>query len=111
MTTIPNGPNALALMEEVLKLLLAGGLDPSRAAWALDSLLLYSSSIACEQDLQRDRKDPLNAIDHTLQNISSDKFPNLFTYKKELLAGGERFLWALNVMINGFFITAVDDRQ
>src|SRR5690349_5065404 len=53
LATIPTGPNALRLSEGMLGLMLAGGVPPRVAAWAMDRIFLYITADAYEMSIWR----------------------------------------------------------
>lgn len=59
------GPNALACAESMLGLLLAGGVDPRRAAWALDALFLLITANAIETVIAQQRTEAGGESPHT----------------------------------------------
>lgn len=107
MMTMATGPNALRLLEAQLGLLLEGGLDERRAAWAVDALPLYICAIAAEQDLRRQQADPLAGITQALAAAPAVQYPHSHRLQAEMLAGnGEaRLSWALDMLINGLIHT------
>src|SRR5207248_8542987 len=56
---VPTNLDTLRVREGLFAILLAGGIEPQTAAWALDALSLYVSAYALEQSLvQQRRKHP-----------------------------------------------------
>jgi AcrR family transcriptional regulator len=107
MTTVASGPKTLRLMEAILALLLEGGLDGPRAAWAVDALLLHFSAIASEQDSWREHGNPLGTVEQALEKVSPEDYPNIHALTKELLEGdgAARHQWTLDVLLNGVLNT------
>jgi AcrR family transcriptional regulator len=56
LAAVPTNLATLRVREGLLAILLAGGIAPQRAAWALDALSLYVSAYALEQSLVRQRR-------------------------------------------------------
>ena len=54
--TVPTHLATLRVREGLLAILLAGGIEPQTAAWALDALSLYVSAYALEQSLVAQRR-------------------------------------------------------
>jgi AcrR family transcriptional regulator len=54
--TAPTNLHTLRVCEGLFAILLAGGIGPRTAAWALDALSLYVSAYALEQSLVRQRR-------------------------------------------------------
>ena len=107
LTTIPSDPNMTDLTERLLALLVAGGMDLPRAAWALDLLLLHSAAVAAEQDNRRgDDEVALRRAMEASGAISAETHPLISAAGDELFSGRqERYLWALDALINGVLDT------
>src|SRR4051794_18824654 len=78
VTTWPQGPHYLDLVEFVLRLLTAGGVPARRAAWGVDVLLQQATAMAAEygtrgDDDGQDPGDLLSAFDET----DPGRHPNL----------------------------------
>ncbi|MEU0935449.1 MULTISPECIES: TetR/AcrR family transcriptional regulator [unclassified Embleya] len=110
LAMLPTNLETLRVNEGLLAILLAGGVDPQRAAWAIDSLSLYVSAYALERSLlaQR-RKHP----DHEwvfsraelvgrFEALPADRFPQIRRHAAELTsgAGHDRFDFALGLIID-----------
>ena len=102
LATVPSGRNAMRVMEQLLGLMAQGGITERNASWAVDLLLLYVTAIAAEQSLRTNQKQVLERLAEAMDSLSADEFPLMAGMKDSLLSGGgERFNWALEVMING----------
>jgi len=106
----PTSEAVLLLTENLLGLLLAGGLDPQDAAWACDILVLLVTATAREDDVRRprgrgdgDRRDQAAAIRATLAGLPPDRFPLITANAARMVAGDgdERFRFAVDVVIDG----------
>lgn len=107
---VPLGPNALAGAEATLALLLAGGVEPSAAAFAIDSLLLLVTANAVERAIGHEREaageGPLHdreLLRGTFANLPPDRYPTLAA-NADLIVGGEgydRFLFAIDTFLDG----------
>ncbi|TBL74517.1 TetR/AcrR family transcriptional regulator [Paenibacillus thalictri] len=115
LTTIPAGPHSLAMMEYILRQLHEGGIRSTSAAWGVDLLLLYVSSVAFEQS-SRDRKGTtLHAISASYRSLDPSQYPLISGLKEELLSSGgqedkegqqgyegeARFRWGLEAILQG----------
>ncbi len=110
LAEVPLGPNAMAGAEAMLAMLLAGGVEPQRAAWALDALVLIVTATAVETMVGQERqavsgeapydKDKLH---REFSELPADRFPNLVA-NADVIVGGEgreRFLFAIDTFIDG----------
>ena len=107
LSTIPSGPNMMALTEALLSLLAEGGVDLPRAAWAIDLLLLQTAAVAAEQDNRRSQDESeLARVAEAVRSVSAEQHPNIHALGDELVSGkGDRHDWALDVLINGVLST------
>jgi AcrR family transcriptional regulator len=107
LSTIPSGPNMMALTEALLSLLAEGGVDLRRAAWAIDLLLLQTAAVAAEQDNRRSQDESeLARVAEAVHSVSAEQHPNIHALGDELVSGkGDRHDWALDVLINGVLST------
>lgn len=103
MMQIACGPNALRLVESVLALLMEGGVLETRAALAVDLLFLHVTAVAAEQSNWRDNNNDFARAKEVFANLTPEEFPLLYTSRELLFAtsGKSRFLWALDVIIDG----------
>ena len=107
LSTIPSGPNMVELTESLLDLLEQAGLEPGRAAWAVDLLLLHTSAFAAERDNRRSGDEvALRRAQEALGSVSPEEHPHIHALGAELFSGEQsRYAWALNVLINGVLST------
>ncbi|MEU8787819.1 TetR/AcrR family transcriptional regulator [Streptomyces sp. NPDC048643] len=107
----PSNLETLRVGEGMLALLLAGGVDPQIAAWALDALSLYVNAYSLEvalvnSRLGRGEDDWVVSRDELLRRFAAlpdDTFPHTKRYAAELTAGTvhDRFDFTLRLMIDG----------
>jgi AcrR family transcriptional regulator len=107
----PTTEVVLRLTENMLGILLAGGLDPQDAAWACDILVSLVTAVASEDDVRRargrndpgDRKAYVNEVYGTFAGLPTDRFPLIAAHAAEMVAGDgdERFHFAIDVVIDG----------
>jgi AcrR family transcriptional regulator len=100
----------LLLTENLLGILLAGGLDPQDAAWACDIFVLLVTAAAREDDVRRpgrgddgDRRAQVGEIYNTFAGLPPDRFPLIAAHAAQMVAGDgdERFRFAIDVVIDG----------
>jgi AcrR family transcriptional regulator len=98
--------------DHLMGLLLAGGVTPRDAAWAIDILPLITTATAVETDVHRalghTGEEMVERIEATLASAPADRFPNLIRYGKELVSGDgdERFHFAIEVFLDGLVARA-----
>ena len=95
---------ALRLLENLLGILLAGGLDAQDAAWAADIFAAQVTYAAIEAELRRTDTTALAAeVTANFARLPAGDFPLITAHAAELVAGsvGERFRFAIDVVIDG----------
>ena len=107
----PTTEAVLLLTENLLGILLAGGLDPQDAAWACDIFVLLVTAAAREDDVRRPsgrsddggRREQADEIYKTFAGLPPDRFPLLAAHAAQMVAGDgdERFRFAIDVVIDG----------
>jgi AcrR family transcriptional regulator len=107
----PTTEAVLLLTENLLGILLAGGLDPQDAAWACDIFVGLVMAAAREDDVRRprgrsddaDRREQVDEIYQTFAGLPRDRFPLLAAHAAQMVAGNrdERFRFAIDVVIDG----------
>ncbi|WP_030378623.1 MULTISPECIES: TetR/AcrR family transcriptional regulator [unclassified Streptomyces] len=106
----PSNLDTLRVSEGMLALLLAGGIEPQAAAWALDALVLYVNAYSYEVSLVNSRLSSgddhwVVGRDELLRRFAAlpDTFPHTRRYAAELTAGTvpDRFDFTLGLMIDG----------
>jgi AcrR family transcriptional regulator len=100
----------LRVSEGIFSILLAGGIEPQTAAWAMDAISLYVAAYALENSLVKQRqKDPdatwILSQDELVRRFSAlpeAKFPYTRQYATELTAGTghERFDFGLGLLVD-----------
>src|SRR3984957_19567577 len=106
----PTTLDVLRVNERMLAILLAGGIEPQTAAWAIDALLLYVSAYALEISLVALRQahqddDWVVSRDELMRRFSAlpaDQFPQTRRYAAELTSGTghERFEFTVNLIVD-----------
>jgi len=111
----PTGPNAVRLYDQVLGLLLEGGIDSQRAAWGVDLLLQYVTATAAEHsaptpsdiDASADEEAEMDALARALREADPEAAPNVAAHADALLSGtpAQRGTWAIQTLVNGIAAT------
>jgi AcrR family transcriptional regulator len=99
----PTG-TALRLLENLLGILLAGGIDPQDAAWAADVFAAQVTYAAIEADVRRiDSTELAREISTRFAALPPEQYPLITAHTAQLVAGdGEtRFRFAIDVVIDG----------
>jgi AcrR family transcriptional regulator len=118
MAQIPTGENAVRLMEAMLGLLRAGGMEDQAAAYAGDLLGMYVTAIAYELTVQSrigqsaEDEEYLAAIGRRFASLPAQKFPNFAALGPLMMRGSpdERFELGMDVLINGLLATPTEGR-
>jgi len=106
----PSNLDTLRVSEGMLAILLAGGVDPQTAAWAIDSLLLYVNAYSLEvslvdERLTHDENSWVVSRAELLRRFAAlpGTFPQTKRYAAELTAGTghDRFDFTICLMIDG----------
>ncbi len=110
LAAAPNSLDALRLSEGMLAILLAAGVAPQSAAWAIDAAFLYVSAYCFEVSLRNhsdsgvdqrvlDRDDLVERY----RMLPVDHFPNTVAHVQELTSGEghERFEFTLAALLGG----------
>ncbi|MET1073489.1 MAG: TetR/AcrR family transcriptional regulator C-terminal domain-containing protein [Umezawaea sp.] len=102
------GPNALRLSEALLELLAEAGVDRLTAAWALDLLTTFVTSVAAEHAQGPDPAAPEGPVAQALDRAPASAYPRIHAAREELLSGTgeERFAWSLDVLLRGILSRA-----
>ena len=102
----------LAFIENLLGILLAGGVDVQDAAWACDTVVLLVTGAAHEEEMRRGNADnPQQQIDelYTLfTRLPPERFPLISAHATEMLAGDseQRFRFAVDLVVDGLVARA-----
>lgn len=118
MTHIPTGPNALRIMEALLAMLRAGGMEDQAAAYAGDLLTTYVTAVAFEQSLaareepRPDSEEYVAEVARRFASLSAEDYPNMAALGPLMTRGDvdERFELGMDVLINGLLATPTADR-
>ena len=107
----PTTEAVLLLTENLLGILLAGGLDPQGAAWACDIFVLLVTAAARADDVRcprgrsddGDRREQVDKLYKTFASLPPDRFPLIAAHAAQMVAGDgdERFRFAIDVVVDG----------
>jgi AcrR family transcriptional regulator len=112
VANVPTGENALLVSENLMGLLLAGGITPRDAALACDILPLIVTASAVETATYEERGDdavhPATELPAIFGSLPPDRFPLLTRYTAELTSGDgdERFFFAIDAFLDGLVARA-----
>jgi AcrR family transcriptional regulator len=112
----PTTEAVLLVTENLLGILLAGGIGPQDAAWACDLFVLLVTGVASEDDVRRARgragaedvREQIEGLHETFAGLPPDRFPLLASHAAEMVAGDgdERFRFAVDVVLDGILARA-----
>ena len=113
LATVITNLDALRVNDGMLAILLAGGIEPQTAAWAIDALSLYVSaytleiSLAAPQQGRRDddwivSREERDELVRRFAALPPDEFPHVRRYAAELTSGEghERFDFTVSLIID-----------
>jgi len=115
LANIPTGPGALRTAEGLLAIMIAGGLPPRVAGWAMDRIFLYINADAYEgalygakvQESGKSMDEYVAAFYGQLRDyfkaLPPARFPNLSAHADALVSGGgdARFEFGLDMLVDG----------
>ena len=118
MAEIPTGENSVRLMEAMLGMMRAGGMEDQAAAYAGDLMGMYVTAIAYELTVQSrlgqaaDDEEYLAAIGRRFTSLPAAEFPNFAALAPLMMRGSpdERFELGIDVLINGLMATPTEGR-
>jgi AcrR family transcriptional regulator len=104
----PTSEPVLALTENLLGILLAGGVNPQDAAWACDVFVTLVTAATREDEVRRsggggDRYENADEIYKSFVALPRDRFPLLAAHAGEMVAGAgdERLRFAVDALLDG----------
>ncbi|MBW0101625.1 TetR/AcrR family transcriptional regulator [Pseudonocardia sp. KRD291] len=110
LTHLDTGPGSLRIVEEILSLLLSGGIEKQACAWAADLIGQYISSAALEDVASRARDDDpaTSTVSALYSGLPEERYPTLRLLTPQLTAGdpAQRAAWKLQVILNGVIARA-----
>jgi AcrR family transcriptional regulator len=110
----PTTEAVLRLTENLLGILLAGGIDAQGAAWACDIFVQLVTAAAREDEVRRapgtdgDSRQQADEIHRTFAALPPGRFPLITAHAAQMVAGDgdERFRFAIDVVIDGMVARA-----
>ena len=100
LVTRLSGPRYLALVETVLALLRAGGVQPAQAAWGVDLLLQFATSTAIEYGTRQSATDH-EALVRAIETADAADYPTIAELRSPLLSGHGRWRWHYDALLTG----------
>jgi AcrR family transcriptional regulator len=104
----PTTEAVLRLPENLLGIMLAGGVEPQGAVWACDIFLSLVTAVAREDDVRKrgageDKQARTDQLHAKFADLPTDRFPLIAAHAAEFVAGtsSERFSYAIDVVIDG----------
>jgi AcrR family transcriptional regulator len=105
----------MEFLENLLSLLLAGGVRETDAAWAVDILMLIVTACAVENEVHRARKDDkgesVAGLKAAFRSLPMERFPVIWSLMDDLTAGDgdDRFIFGIDVFLDGLVARAAGD--
>jgi AcrR family transcriptional regulator len=100
--------SAMATIENLLGLLVAGGIKPQDAAWGVDILMLIVTATAGEADVRKAGEmhfdeDFVEHLRTTFAGMPPDEYPNVVSHADALVAGDgdDRFRFSIDTFVDG----------
>ena len=112
VANVPTGESALRVADNLMGLLLAGGVRPRDAAWSCDVLPLFVTASAVETATYQERGDVQDEVVDKLQGVfttlSAERFPNLARHGEDMVSGNgdERFHFGIDTFLDGLVARA-----
>jgi AcrR family transcriptional regulator len=109
LAIVPTNLETMRVNEGCFAIVLAGGVDPQTAAWAIDALTLYVNAYCLETSLRdhvtRNGDNWVLSRDELLRRFAElpDTFPQTKRYAAELTSGSgnDRFDFTINLILDG----------
>ena len=104
MVDPPRTTATMRLLENLLGLLLAGGLAPRDAAWTADTLFAQVTHAAVEAEIRQMSSSELaDDVAASFARLPAEKFPLITAHAATLVSGDftERFRYAVDIVIDG----------
>ena len=112
VANVPTGENALRVADNLMGLLLAGGVTPRDAAWACDILPLFVTAAAVETATYQERgsvpEDVVDKLEAVFTTLPADRFPHLARHGEDLVSGDgeQRFHFGIDTFLDGLVARA-----
>ena len=110
-TTMPEGENWMRLNEILLDSLLEAGVQPERAAWGIDLLLLQMTATATEKSAWREQGDVIERTERAYAVADEEAYPRLHQLHDLIFdgPGPRRLTWFVEVLLGGIAHTPLPD--
>jgi AcrR family transcriptional regulator len=110
LAMIPTNLETLRVQEGLFAIVLAGGIEPKTAAWALDAMSLYVSAYSLEQSMVRRRSEQQDAdwvvsreeLERRYTALPAEKFPHTRRHAADLISGSghDRFVFTVGLIMD-----------
>jgi AcrR family transcriptional regulator len=111
----PDGPHYLDLLELLMRLLAAAGVEPEAAAQATDLLLQHATASAAEWDGRSEGgEQQLSDLVDTLESADPARHPTLKALGSAIFvrgSTGDRSAWIIDMMLDGILAPRIADRH
>jgi AcrR family transcriptional regulator len=107
LANVPTGPGAIRIVERMLAILRAGGIDDRSASWFVDVVFLLVNAASFETSIYGEAGREHEEIDEEIRerfgSLDPAEFPNVVSMLGPLTSGDgdERFAFGLRLMIEG----------
>jgi len=107
LANVPTGPGAIRIVERMLAILRAGGIDDRSASWFVDVVFLLVNAASFETSIYVEAGREHEEIDEEIRerfgSLDPAEFPNVVSMLGPLTSGDgdERFAFGLRLMIEG----------
>jgi AcrR family transcriptional regulator len=106
LANIPTGPGAMRIVDHMLAILGAAGVDDVSAAWFVDAAFLYVNAACLETSIYTEAgvtEDLAESIRERFERVDPAAFPHISALTGALFSGegDERFVFGLRLMIEG----------
>jgi AcrR family transcriptional regulator len=106
LANIPTGPGAMRIVDRLLAILGAAGIDDVSAAWFVDAAFLYVNAACLETSIYAEAgasEDLVDRIRERFERVDPAAFPHISALTAALFSGegDERFVFGLRLMIEG----------
>jgi len=108
----PTSERTLLVADNMMGVLLAGGITPRDAAWACDILPLLTTASAMETEVHiargHSQEETVERLDAAFGALPAERFPNIVEHGDVLTSGSgdERFRFAIDVFLDGLVTRA-----
>lgn len=106
LANIPTGPGAMRIVDRLLAILSAAGIDSISAAWFVDTAFLYVNAACLETSIYAEAgmtEEHVKGIRERFERLDPAAFPHISALTDALFSGegDQRFVFGLRLMIDG----------